>query len=262
MEYHGVTTPRRGLIRMVTLPLVFGLGFVLGSAALVPMTWLDYAAVKLTGGALRLANATGNLWNGTGVITIGKSVPQAILGPLSIRIRPSVWPLGIRISLSGEGVRWEQTQDIRLLANGEWVIPGGQATLLSLDFSNFAGMVGLSRLTAEPSIAWPTIVWRSGALKADKEVTVTFRNVSSALTPIKPLADINARFQMSTAGLGRWSLASTSTSLLDIAASGNWEDATGKGAVRCRRYCDYVSGLLGLIGKRLGDDYVFVLGPR
>lgn len=254
--------PKMSPVAWVLTLLLAIVGLILGALSAAPMRWLDYAVDRASNGMLRVANTTGQLWQGTGVLAMGLTNPQPVLGPVAIRVRPSFWPMGLRVSVLGSGVTWAQSSDIWLSPSGQWRLPAGEANLLATDFSGFPGLLGLSRVGAQMTIRWPEVSHRSGAIHSDGVVNLRLSNVSSAMVPIKPLADIDASFTISGSAGGHWSARSSDASLLDLAASGNWEDRSLRGSVRCRRYCDYVTSFLAVVGKKSGEEYVFNVGPQ
>lgn len=177
---------RRGL-------LLAGFGaYVLGLIASAPATLVDAGLRRASDGQLRLAEAQGTLWSGSGQIEIRATGGQVgVAKNLAWRFLPTAllhgqlvceveWdhaarPLPVTIS-------WTQIE----LANADINLP---ATVLGLGVPKLAplGLAGEVSLHIER-----LFIGRGGA---SGNATLQWRNASSALAPVAPLGDYELRLE-------------------------------------------------------------------
>jgi general secretion pathway protein N len=173
--------------------LAFGLGvYAAALVALAPASLIDPRLEHASGGRLRLAEARGSLWAGSGWIEVrdagGRSgiakpiawrvLPGSLLhGRLAAEIRPGRddKPFALAISLSGIEI-----------ADAGVDLP---AAALGLGVPKLAPL----RLTGEVRVDIPRLSMERG--RAEGDATLRWRAAGSALTPVSPLGEYEVHFK-------------------------------------------------------------------
>ena len=172
---------------------VFGLGvYAAALVALAPASLIDSRLEQASGGRLRLAEAQGSLWAGSGWIEVreagGRSgiaqrlawrvLPESLLRArlmVEIRLERAERPFSLAISFS----RIE-------IADAGVDLP---AAALGLGVPRLAPL----RLTGEVRVDIPRLSMEHG--RADGDATLRWRAAGSALTPISPLGEYEVHFK-------------------------------------------------------------------
>ena len=255
--------------------LAFALVFLLTVMANAPAVWADRAVAAVSAGVIRIAEPKGSLWSGSGIPIINFSALQA--GHTAARMANSGWQ---RLSTSVTwrlGVDLWSAQATVMIASSElrgaspelkigvsasgFDLPAGQWTLEPLRFENLPGPIGLARLSGRLQVSWPEIrqPWGSWLdLKSDK-VAIELSEAASALTPIRPLGDFRLTVSSSGSRPVRFLVESSPESALRLTAQGEWADRLMiKGQMQCRRFCEYLVGMMAIVGRKSGDIYEFI----
>jgi general secretion pathway protein N len=173
--------------------LAFGfVAFAVALVALAPATLIDARLARVSDGRLRLAEAKGSLWSGTGWIEIRDADGRAgVAKRLAWRVRPqsllrgrlvaeveldrSAKPFPVTISLSRIEI---QDAGINL-----------PAAALGLGMPKLAPF----RLTGDVLVNIPHLALERGRM--DGDATLQWRAAGSALTPVSPLGAYEVHFK-------------------------------------------------------------------
>ena len=246
----------------LALKKVFAALFILcaacsGALWFAPATWLDLVASTATSGQLRVVQAQGRLWNGSGVIAVDLGGLKPLTRELHFSLRPSLIPLGFSMQISGQGLQWSDQPSEIQYRNGSLKIPAGQLEGLIIDSTGSPTLLGLAQVSGQINLQWPTVIWSQQGVSGQGQVSAEFRNIASALAPIRPLANLRAELSIANPESRPWNVSSTADSVIMLSARGDLKEKTAEGSLRCQRFCDYVRGALLLLGKPSGEDYVF-----
>ena len=171
----------------------FGLGvYAVMLVALAPASLIDGRLGQASEGRLRLTQAQGSLWAGTGWIEVREPGGEA---GVSQRVAWRVLPGSLlRARLAAE-IRLERAERPFLLAlslSGIEIADAGvdlPAAALGLGLPKLAPF----RLTGEVRLDIPRLSMARG--RADGDATLRWRTAGSALTPIAPLGDYEVHFK-------------------------------------------------------------------
>ncbi|HET9403766.1 MAG TPA: type II secretion system protein N [Burkholderiales bacterium] len=195
-----------------------GLGaYLLALIAIAPATLADAALQHASGGRLRLAEARGSLWSGTGHLEVRDAagqtgivwalawrvVPEALLGGhlvCEVRLEQAARHFPVTLSLS----RIE-------LANADISLP---AATLGLGVPRLAPL----GLTGEVLIHVASLSIARDGMKG--HATLHWRAAGSALTPVSPLGDYEVR--LDGEGMTVNALLSTLSGPLRLDGRGSW----------------------------------------
>ena len=254
--------PGTGPLSAAWAAAAFCLAMVLGAIWHLPATLMDALVSWQSQGSLRVAQAQGGFWSGQGVLVTQHGI--RITGQMQWQVRPSVWPLGSTIRLEAEGLAWGGAQAQVSLGPQGIVLPAGRLAMPRVDLSVLPGPVGLARLSGVPTLSWPDMVLVGGKLQgrnAGDVFRVRVSDLASGLSPIRPLGVFDFSMALGHQGPMGWTLQSSPDSVLDLQASGPWSiPLTVTGSLACRRFCDYMVGLMAMIGKPEGERYVLQYG--
>lgn len=286
-------SPRRPLLTLLALALL-ALGLAAGGLSQVPARWLDHLLARQTDGALRLADAEGTLWSGSGqlqlhmhrLMTLGDEGLESADSPLPQKARriqvlpgrlswsvslgrgvvagqPIGWGLKLAVShpsLSGELLN----QPIQLSIGGQFALPAGQLSLGPMSLEGAGGPLALFRPDFTPAVRWSPIQGSSQGLGAPVALQVDLTDLSSSLSPVRPLGTYRLDLDLPAAGSGvvtRWRLASRPDAVLVLGGQGQFSNRIqGQLELACSRQCEFVEGLMAAIGKKNGETYVANLG--
>lgn len=202
---------RRGLIAV-------GAGlYAIVLVATAPATWLDRGLSDATGGSLRLTQARGNLWSGSGRLESRDSrgragpseqlawrlLPRGLLGAgLSYRIELASGLRAFPATLSWSGLE---------VANAEFSLP---AAALGL----FLPRLEPLGLGGEVHVQIPRLAIAPGTARG--HAALQWRSAGSALTPVSPLGDYELRVEAN--GFKGRSTLTTLHGPLQLAGRGEW----------------------------------------
>lgn len=236
--------------------------------AFAPAALVDVALDRASLGRVRLANATGSVWNGRGTLVLA-DVPEAgassavlsglaFPGALSWRLRA----LPLVIGMVDASVAIEpMSEPVRISGNpGEVRVAAGALTLPAVDLSRLGSPWNTIRPSAALGVRWEALTIRNGVL--DGRVGIELQDVSSAMTPVRPLGT----YRIDVAGTGREVALTLSTisGALQLDGQGSWDRGKGvrftaqaraEGENRIR-----LQSLLTLIGRREGDRTIIRIG--
>lgn len=247
--------------RVIAMSLLLSLSAGIGALWFAPATWLDLIIYRASNEQLRLVQAHGSLWKGSGVIAIELGGLKPLTQPLHFEITPSLVPPGLTIQLSGQGLRWVNPSAEIVYRSSMIQIPAGQITGLMIDSSNLANFLGLAKISAQPSLRWPAMTWSSKGVSSQGKLLIEINNISSGLVPIQPLADVRAELAITDSDSKPWHAVASDDSVIMLKAQGDLLKRTAAGSLRCQRLCDYLNGALSLLGRPSGEDYVFSFNP-
>jgi general secretion pathway protein N len=237
--------------------LLVALGVVFTTA---PATWL-------TGSRLRLAEATGTVWRGSGRLVwvdTGESAQTrrslagvALPGRIHWQLAPAPLFLGlIEATLKVDGM----TQPVAL--QGSWRelrLGNGRLELPRIELGALGSPWNTVRPAGAVMLSWSNIML--GPQRFDGGVTIELRNVASALSAVRPLGSYRIEMQ------GQGTQATISMQTLDGALT-----LTGQGAASARGFSfvaraqpaqaddTRLQGLLGLVGIRDGEQTIIRVG--
>jgi hypothetical protein len=165
--------------------------YVLALIATAPATWVDAGLQRASHGRLRLAEAQGTLWSGSGQIEIRDTGGRTgVARSLAWRVVPESLLRGHLVCEVGLGQatrRFPVTISLSRieLANADISLP---ATVLGLGVPRLAPL----GLTGEVLIHVASLsIARDGT---EGNATLQWRAAGSALTPVSPLGDYEVRF--------------------------------------------------------------------
>ncbi len=249
------------IYKVIAMTLLLSFSAGVGALWFAPATWLDLVISRASNEQLRLVQAHGRLWSGSGVIAMELGGLKPLTQPLHFELKPSLVPLGLTMQLSGQGLRWLNPSAEITYRKGVLQIPAGQLQGPTIDSSNAANFLGLAKVSAQLNLQWPVMTWSSTGVSSQGIVLAELNNISSGLVPIQPLADVRAELRITGSDARPWRATTTDDSVIMLSAQGDLSKRTANGSLRCQRLCDYVNGVLLLMGRPSGEDYVFSFNP-
>ena len=253
-------------------PIAFvaaGLAAAIGIlAALAPATWADRALESGTSGRLRLAEAAGTVWRGSGRLVLAdvgqEPGASASIAGVAVpgRVKWAISPLpllvgAVRASLSVEGM----TEPIRVDGSFRgFRIGAGALSLPAVDLGRLGSPWNTVRPSGLLSLAWDDLRVSAGSFQG--RVRIELRDAASAMTPVRPLGSYRIEL------VGKGSQADVSIATIDgplqLEGTGTWTNRQGLRMVAEAR-ADESRGrdlrpFLGLIGVRSGDRTVIRIG--
>lgn len=242
--------------------LIFSLSLLVGLAWQLPATLMDSVVSSQTAGELRLAHASGGFWSGRGVFVTRQGM--RLTETISWRLGFEPWRLAMAVELQGSGLAWGVAGSKLRLGLRGIELPAGRLAMPRLDLSSLPGALGLARLSGAPTLSWPASEISGGqwrGLAAGGVARLRVVDLSSGLSPIRPLGQFDLSVALETEGPIAWRLESSPESVLDLQATGPWSIPLKiDGSLACRRFCDYMAGLMAIIGKPEGERYVLRYG--
>lgn len=258
--------------------LAFTLVFFIAVMVNAPAVWADRAIAAVSSGIIRIAEPKGTLWSGSGIPIINfsavrmddrsdDSVPagrdsgwQRLSTPITWRLRVDPWSAQATVTIASSELRGALPEFKIGVSVSGFDLPAGQWTLEPLRFENLPGPIGLARVSGRLRGSWSEIRQSWGSrldLKSDK-VAIELSEAASALTPIRPLGDFRLTVSSSGSSPVRFLVESSPESVLRLVAQGEWADRlTIKGQMQCRRFCEYLVGMMAIVGRKSGDTYEF-----
>jgi general secretion pathway protein N len=197
-----------------------GLGaFVAALVALAPATLVDARLESASGGRLRLAQAHGSLWSGSGWIEIRDARGRAgVAQRLAWRVLPASLLRG-RLEMELELDRAARRFPVTLSFSGIEIERAGMrlpAAALGLGVPRLAAL----RLSGEMQLEVPRLSLERGRLQG--EATLRWRGAGSALTSVAPLGDYEVTFK--AAGAGVHAALRTLAGPLELEGKGSWSN--------------------------------------
>ena len=251
---------------------------VLGAAALAavlatlvgfaPASLVDRALDEASLGRVRLADASGSIWRGSGRFVLSEGPGPADAGPVvqgfalpgtlrwELRALPLLFGL-IDASVASDTL----AQTVRISGQpGELRLSAGSLDLPSAQLARLGSPWNTIQPAAAVSLRWDALTIRNGVI--DGRASIELRDVASAMTPVRPLGT----YRIDVNGNGR-DVALTLATLsgpLRLQGSGSWDrragvrftaEAQAEGPERQR-----LSSLLGLVGRREGERTIIRIG--
>ncbi|UCE32576.1 MAG: type II secretion system protein N [Burkholderiales bacterium] len=242
-------------------------GALLAVLLLPPAAWLDGALERASYGRIRLAQTEGTLWRGSARLVLidpAASPDPPVLGGMALpgRLHWSVdlgpvleGAVGLALRLDG----MERPLRIRL-APGSLAGSGGTLDLPSLPLERLGSPWNTIQPAGRVSIRWSEFTLEPDGFSG--RVTAVIREVTSSLSPVRPLGAYQVEFDGSreTARFGMVTLEGP----LRIEGDGTW---TPRGGLRFAgmAWADEeqearLAPLLGLIGRRAGNRTMIRVG--
>ena len=256
-----------------------GLAYLLiGAAALVvsvvgfaPVGLADWTLAQATAGRIRLANASGTLWQGQGRIVLADvtSAGGADAGPVTLagvvlpgELKWHLKPLPLVLGLiDAELLLDGMSKPLRL--SGSFDDLRGSAAGLDLP-SVELGRLGSPWNTIRPSAAiglrWESFAIRRGLFEG--KMTVELRDAASVMCPVRPLGS----YRIDVVSNGRDADVSLSTLAgpLNLTGKGAWNGRTGlrftAEALPDAGERERLQAFLALVGRRDGDKVILRIG--
>ena len=228
--------------------------------AMLPAAWITPQFARQSGGHVNLVNPAGSLWHGSATLMLaaGSDMSAATLLPGRIEWHTAFWPLftgRVRMTMRHSEAMPDPIT-IDATPRSANVTPGTIAVPASL-LSGLGTSFNTLDLQGDVRLSWSD--WRSFNREAFGQLTVALTDVSSRVSPVKPLGSYQLVFQAegasSTVELrtvkgplmlsGRGVVSSASTSFHGTASS----------APEAR---DNLAGLLNLLGRPSGPNAVML----
>jgi general secretion pathway protein N len=226
--------------------------------ALLPAAWITPQFARQSGGHVNLVDPAGSLWHGSATLMLaaGSDMSAATLLPGRIEWHTAFWPLftgRVRMTMRHSEAMPDPIT-IDATPRSANVTPGTIGVPASL-LSGLGAPFNTLDLQGDVRLSWSD--WRSFNREAFGQLTVALSDVSSRVSPVKPLGSYQLVFQAegvsSTIELrtikgplmlnGRGVVSPASTSFHGTATS----------APEAR---DNLAGLLNLLGRPSGPDTV------
>jgi general secretion pathway protein N len=257
---------RRVITAVLTALVTIAVAMLVAVAA-APASWLDHVAARLTGGKLRLAEASGSIWSGNGRLTwvdTGESAQSRLsLAGVALpgRVHWQIEPLPLLLGLVEASIRIDgMAQPVALQGSlRELRLGNGRLDLPRIELGSLGSPWNTVRPAGAVTLAWSNILL--GPQRVEGGVTIELRNVASALSAVRPLGDY--RIDIQAQGAQASIAMRTTQGALTL---------TGQGSASARGFSftarahptqtddTRLNGLLGLIGTRDGDQTVIRIG--
>ncbi len=239
--------------------------------AWMPVGVADWGLERLSSGRLRLADASGTIWNGQGRLVLpdmallAESAAQG--GPLQGLVLPGRlgWRLQALPLLLGM-VDATVTLDglsapVRLSGSGvELTLSGARLEIPTLDLGRLGSPWNTIRPSASVGLSWDGLTIRQGVF--DGRMSVELREVASVMSPVRPLGSY--RIDVTSSGPQTDLSLSTLAGPLRLSGKGQWSGGAGMRftaeASADERERANLQGMLGLIGRREGDRVIIKIG--
>lgn len=234
--------------------------YVLFLAVLAPAALLDAGLRHATAGTLRLAQARGSLWSGSGRLEIRDGAGSGVGKELSWTLQPrALWRGRLDFDVAIDHA--DSNFPVRISAHG--------IEILNVDFSLPASALGIAVPRMAPLGPRGDLVFHvrqfsraGGTVSAD--VAVTWKDAGSALTPVAPLGTYELRVHGAAGSLN--ATLRTDSGPLRLDGGGSWRgggfatfSATARVDAQHRRQ---LAPLLRLIAVERSDgDFVLRFSP-
>jgi len=238
------------------------------TVATAPARFLDLALDRATLGRVRLAEADGTIWQGSGRLVFADVGAQdgqrlstqgvAVPGRIGWAVRP--WPLFaglVDAAISVDGM----AQPVRLQGSfAEMRVGPGALSLPSVELSRLGSPWNSIRPAGALAVRWEAMTIRGGQLQG--KATIELRNAASAMTPVRPLGsyrvDIDGQGSRADVAL------QTLSGPLRLTGKGTWDARAGlrfeADASADPAEAERLQSFLGLVGRRVGERTVIRIG--
>lgn len=240
--------------------------------AQAPASLADVALDRATQGRVRLADATGTIWNGRGRLLLadiaeartdrapGLRAASGVIVPGSFAWRLAAWPLLVGV-LDARVEHDSMRQPVLLTGRpGELRATAGSLSLPPVALDRLGSPWNTIRPTGALAVSWDNVTVRAG--RFDGRASVELSQAASALTPVRPLGAY--RIDVVGSGARAQVTMNTLSGPLRLDGSGTWEARNG---LRFTAYATVdeserarLMPLLGLLGRREGERTVIKIG--
>jgi general secretion pathway protein N len=255
-----------------------GFVFCLGVALFVaPAAWLDFVFERATAGRLRLAEAKGSLWQGSGQIVLADNdkarlstaadttsvdwpgLLAGIVIPGRCDWQLKAWPLLLgQLDLT---LKFEHMREVVKLTGNHSRVSGtaGAFDLPQIQMDRLGSPWNTIRPTGALSVRWEGFQIERGRFTGKASISIA--QVASALSPVKPLGS----YRIDVDGVGSQANLSIATlsGPLALEGQGQWNQRAGlrfTAYAQAREEQIKLQPLLSLLGKRDGDRTIIRLG--
>ncbi len=243
---------RRAIIGYLGLGLAAFLFFLIAGA---PAGWLVWGLVRLSDGALHVAESRGTIWHGAGRLVLAAPAGTAVpLGDIAWQLRLTPLLRGrAALSLTGTGPGGA--------LDGVVVVGRGSLMLEGLRASCPAALLGrlypaAMLLGAEGRLRLETPMMKLTPSSLEGKLELRWEQAASQLSAVRPLGG----YRLELVGRGKDATLALQTleGSLELTAQGRW-DALGSGELqlgglaRARERAEELQPLLRLMGRDLGS---------
>jgi hypothetical protein len=200
---------------------------------------------------------------------LGDTAALVLVERIDWRLGLDFWPPRVSLRLISQQLAGPIAQTPVVFSAHEIVVPDGRLTLPWLDLSHAQGALALARAQFFSDIGWQNLGWSGRGLSSQAQITMHVKDLGVGLSAIRPLGSYRVLVSSGPpkgAGDGRypmlaWQLSSLGDPVLHLSGSGQLgKSLRGRIEMACRRNCDFVIGLLSVMGKKNGEIYELVLG--
>ena len=240
-------------------------------ATQAPASLVDVALDRTTQGRVRLAEATGTVWQGRGRVVLADiveasadrpavaTVPGVVL-PGTFGWKLSAWPL--LVGVLDARIEHDSMREPVLLTGraGELRATPGSLSLPPVALDRLGSPWNTIRPTGALTVSWDGVTLRSG--RFDGRASIELRQAASALTPVRPLGAY--RIDVEGSGAQAQVRMITLSGPLRLEGNGSWDarsglrftaEALAEEPERAR-----LQPLLGLLGRREGERTIIKIG--
>lgn len=256
------------MLRWILFGLAGLVAAVVVAVATAPARFVDLALDRSTLGRVRLAEAEGTVWQGSGRLVFADlggedaqrlSTPGvAIPGRVGWAVRP--WPLFaglVDAAISVDGM----AQPVRLQGSfAEMRVGPGALSLPSVELSRLGSPWNSIRPSGALAVRWEPLTIRGGQMHG--RATIELREAASAMTPVRPLGSYRVEIdgQGSRANVGLQTLSGP----LKLTGKGTWDARAGlrfeADASAEPNEAERLQSFLGLVGRREGGRTIIRIG--
>jgi general secretion pathway protein N len=254
--------------RWAMLAVVGMLSAITALVATAPATIADALLARASLGRVRLAQAEGSLWNGSGRLVLvgapgsgGQADPsQGLVVPVTLRWQVRALPLllglvdaNIALEGAGEAVRISgQPSDLRIAAGG--------LRFPELQLAGLGSPWNTIRPSAALALRWQSLAIREGIL--DGTLDLQMRDVASAVSSVRPLGSYRVEVRGDGRNVGL--VLTTQEGALRLQGQGGWDRRQGlRFEAEARAAGEHrasLESLLTLMGRREGDRTMIRIG--
>ena len=226
--------------------------------AMIPAAWITPQFAKATQGHINLIEPSGSLWQGSAtlVLAAGRDAGAGTLLPGRVQWRTAFWPLWTgRLSMRmrhtpamPDAIEVDASPRAALISGGEIAVPAALLAGLGAPFNTLD-------LHGSVQLAWTP--WRLLGQRAYGQLVVTLTDMTSRVSPVKPLGSYRVAFQ-----------SQGDTSTIELSTLKGPLILTGQGAVSANATSfhgqasaaaearDNLAGLLNVVGRPTGDGTI------
>jgi len=231
---------------------------------MLPAAWITPQFAKATQGHVNLIDPSGSLWHGSAtlVLAAGRDVGSGTLLPGRVQWQTAFWPLltgrlNMRMQQSPampEAIDVAAAPRSATISAGEIAVPAALLAGLGAPF-NTLDLHGAVRLAWTP--------WRLLGSRAYGQLVITLTDMSSRVSPVKPLGSYRVAFQSQ----GDTSTIDLSTLSGPLMLSGHGTVAANETSFHGQASAsaearDNLAGLLNLLGRPAGDGTIALYYTR